>query len=119
MKRGDKSEQCLWVKTTPGTLIIRGPQRLRVKHKQKIKATVAELGKHVKEFELLEGTIDKTKNPDLDDTLTPVEKEEYTIDNLGAGWHDVLSPSGERMNTKRLRAADAAALKEELEAESE
>jgi len=119
MERTTKSKP-LWIKISPGTLVLRAldPNR-RIKPKQKIYATAEQLGKHVVEFELLEGEVEVvTAGTPINADAAPT-KEEYTVDHTGVGWYNVLSPTGKVMNEGKLRAADAEKLKSELEESQE
>ena len=105
----------LWIKRTPGTIIIRQPVFLRIKHNQKFRATPEELGSTISKFELLEGEIDVRKFPELPDEEI-VQSEKYDAVHTGGGLYDVVSPSGKIMK-KGLKSDDAAALLIQLEEE--
>lgn len=113
MERSNKSKP-LWIKKTTGTLILRTPLYLRLKHKQKFHATPEELGRHIDDFELLEGAVDLKKYPQQEEKIAPAS-EEYKTEHIGAGWYNVISPTNEIMNEKKLRADEAADLVKELE----
>ena len=49
--------------------------------------------------------------------ISPVLKEEYSVEHVGIGWYNVVSPGGKVMNDKKLRSEDAKALKTRLEEE--
>ncbi len=125
-KENKKNKKPWWIKTSPGTLIRKLPKQFRIKHKQKIQATVEELGTNLKTgelfcetaFELVEdGTgkyaVKKSKKK-IEKEDAPVN-EKYTVKSVGTGWYNVLSPSDEIMNEKKLRAEKAEELKEQLE----
>ena len=126
-KKEKKNQKPWWIKTSPGTLIRKLPKAFRIKHKQKIQATVEELGTNLKtgelfcetDFKLVEdGTgkyaVKKSKKKiEKEDTSDP--EKSYIVKSVGTGWYNVLSPSGEIMNEKKLRAEKAEELKEQLE----
>lgn len=111
-----KKDMPLWKKKTPGVLIITAPIRMRLKPKQEFRATPEELGRHIGDFELLEGDVDFKKYPQLqkEDVKTPAPPEEYTVDHVGKGKYNVLSPSGKRMNEGELTSKEAEKLCKEL-----
>ncbi len=116
-----KDKRPLWKKISPGTLVLRALDRKRrIKPKQLVHATPDQLGSHISEFELIEGKVDMDKYKDQDTpSATKTKEEGYTVKSASRGWYDVLSPDGKKMNEKGLRAKDAKALKEELEATQE
>lgn len=125
MKRKDKNEnKPLWRKITPGTLYPFPNQRgRRVKPKETIRASREELEHVIDNFELVENVTGEFKvkkkylTKESEDIGTP-EKDEYSVESVGPGWFNVLSPEGKIMNDKKLRAEAAEELKESLEEET-
>lgn len=111
-----------WIKITTGTLIIQEPRYLRIKHKQLIRASQQELGRKIDQFKMVkdgkgEFKVDLTPPPKMPDL--PPDEEKYTIEHVGGGYYNVLSPAGEPMNTKKLKSDDANDLRKKLQAEIE
>lgn len=123
-----------WRKITQGGLYLQGKRNYKIKHKEEIQATPEELGRFVNQFELIKpGTgefeIDPAdfKGPEPT-VLVPVkgakrtapaeEKEIYIIKHVGGGYHDVLSPTGKKMNEKSLKMDKALDFKQALEGET-
>lgn len=128
MKRTQKTGDTkpVWRKTSPGKLYPFPKKRSHcVKQGDTVSATAEELGKFVKEFELVDkgtGEYEITVAPvetQKGETVENPDKEIYTIDSVGGGWFNVMSPDGKQMNDKKLRQAEAEALKKELEEETE
>lgn len=115
MERKNKEELPLWKKVSPGTLIIRKPRYIRMNHGGKYRATAEELGRRIGEFDLLEGEVDMKKFPQVADEEKVPPKEEYSIESVKGGWYNVLSPTGDVVNEKKLRAQEAEELKASLE----
>lgn len=106
-----------------GKLYLRTPgmdPHRRIRPGERIRATASQLGMAINQFELLEGDVDKEELKVQQESVTgaPTPVEEYSIESVGSGWYEVLSPDGKRMNDKALRADKARQLKEQLEAES-
>jgi hypothetical protein len=92
--------------------------RRAIKPGQKIRATVAQLGTAIKQFDLLEGDVDKDLVAKLSSgRVVPLPKENYTMVAKGGGWYDVVSADGKKMNDKGLKADAANDLIDKLEAE--
>jgi len=92
---------------------------MRLKHKQRFRATPEELGRSIAKFTLLEGDVNLKKYPQLGDEKTPAPPEEYTIKHKGGGWYNVLSPTGEVMNEDKLKSEQAEALCKKLSEKSD
>ena len=127
-KKEKKNQRPWWIKTSPGTLIRKLPLKFRIKTKEKIQASVEELGTNLKtgklycetDFKVLEeGTgkyaIKKSKKDIEKKKETGDTNEEYTVKSVGKGWYNVLSPSGEICNDKKLHAEKAEELRKQLE----
>ena len=110
-----KDKKPLWMKKTRGVLVLRKPTMLRIKPKQRFRATPEELGRFLDEFELLEGDVDLKKYPQQEEKIAP-PPEKYKTEHISAGWYNVISPTGEVMNEKKLRADEAEDLVKQLEA---
>lgn len=129
-EKKSKHQKPLWIKISPGTLIRKLPIQLRIKSKQEVRATVEELGTNLKtgelfcdtDFKLIEdGTgkyaVKKSKKKIEKETVLDSGEELYEVKSVGSGWYNLISPSGEIVNEKKLRAAEAEELKTQLESE--
>ena len=112
-----------WKKTQGGNLTLAG-RRGRIKYKEVLRISEAELGKYRDQFELLENgtgeykvsTAAKLGKPEPPPPVAPpVDKEEYAVKHVGGGWYNVLSESDKVMNETKLRSEDAESLKSQLE----
>lgn len=143
------NQKPLWKKITPGTLYPFPDKRnKRVKPSEQIYATAAELGKFVKQFQLIKdgtgiyrtkpaetkpatagpaGTKAKPGTPKADKPVKSTKpaksettpKETYSLQkNEVTGGFNVISPAGKVMNDEELIEESAAALKEKLEKDS-
>jgi hypothetical protein len=96
----------------------------RIKRKQKVKASIAQLGTKIDQFTPLEGQ----QVPDISQEYTEVKSapvppsnetattpDTYHVVHIGTGWYNVLSAGGKVMNDKKLRSEEANNLKTALE----
>ncbi len=120
MERSNKDKP-KWIKRSHGTLVLRSPSKLRLKHNQEFRASVEELGKYIDQFELLENVkgkykVKKKKDEPEDSNKGEQPPEEiYDIEHVAGGWYNVVSPTGKVMNEKKVKSEDAEKLKLKLE----
>jgi len=132
MERNNKLEKSpekpLWKKVSTGTVVIRTPRYLRIKHNQLIQATKKELGNQISNFELVkDGTgvhkvkKEKSKSKGKKGTGKKVEEPEnnkvetFDIVEDADGAFDVVSSTGKVMNAEKLQKSEAKELKKQLE----
>lgn len=124
VSKGDKKP--MWKKVTRGTLYPFPTQRnRRVKPHETIEATEEEIAKYRDEFVLVkDGTgkfkVSEKKQPK---TTRPLAKEKepvetYSLEPIGDGLYNVLSPAGKAMNDKGLKRDDAEQLVKSLQSEA-
>jgi len=106
----------------PGTggLRLRKPMR-RIKPGQRVRITAEELGKYIKEFELLEDPKVEKKKETTEDQLPVSLKREKPINDrfkavsTGHGWFDVIDVlTDKKVNIKKLRQNTAEKYAEDL-----
>jgi len=97
----------------------------RIKRKQKVKASIAQLGTKINQFTPLEGqqvpdvpqeyaeVKTSVAVPPANETATTPDR--YDVVHIGTGWYNVISATGKTMNVKKLRSEEAQILKAELE----